>query len=98
MLEETTLNDESFLQESIYLTNSVYTFLEDETLQIVIAQNENIVSGTWQLKDNNTIINIALSDAINDYKIEKIDNSNLWLSLSNTEGVYLYKYGKILIE
>jgi hypothetical protein len=98
ILEETTLNGESFLHESIYSTNSVYTFFEDETLQIVITQDQNIINGTWQLKDNNTKITIALSGIMYEYTIEKIDNSYLWLSLSDEDGSHQYKYTKILME
>ncbi|MCK5028208.1 MAG: hypothetical protein KAR57_01145 [Bacteroidales bacterium] len=98
ILEETTLNGESFLHESIYSTNSVYTFFEDETLQIVITQDQNIINGTWQLKDNNTKITIALSGIMYEYTIEKIDNSYLWLSLSDEDGLHQYKYMKMLME
>lgn len=98
ILEETTLNGENYGQETIYLKNSVYTFFNNKTLQIVISQNQDIINGTWQLIENDSKLTIAFSGVMHEYKIEKIDNSNLWLSINNSDGIYLYKYTKILLE
>ena len=78
--------------------NSVYTFFNDKILQIVISQNQDIINGTWQLIENDSKLTIAFSGVMHEYKIEKIDNSNLWLSINNSDGIYLYKYTKILLE
>ena len=98
ILEETTLNGENYDQETIYLKNSVYTFFNDKTLQIVISQNQDIINGTWQLIENDSKLTLAFYGVMHEYKIQKIDNSNLWLSINNSDGIYLYKYTKILLE
>ena len=53
-LNETTLNGEFYDHEAIYLKNSIYTFLDDETVQIVVSQSSDIIKGTWQIVNNNT--------------------------------------------
>lgn len=97
-LNETTLNGEFYDHEAIYLKNSTYTFLDNETVQIVIPQSSDILNGTWQIVNNNTELTIAFSGVMYVYTIEKLDNSDLWLSRIESGNVYLYKFSKNLIE
>ncbi len=98
ILNETTLNGEFYDYEAIYLKNSIYTFMDDETVQIVISQSSDIINGTWQIVNNNTELTIAFSGVMYVYTIEKLDNSNLWLSRIELGDVFLYKFSKNLIE
>ncbi|MFC2152343.1 hypothetical protein ACFLSE_07430 [Bacteroidota bacterium] len=98
ILEETTLNGEEYYQEALYFKGGVYSFYADQTLQFVTSQNSNIINGTWQLKESETILSIAFSGVMYDYKIEKINSSSLWMSISNSEGDYFLKYSKVLLE
>jgi hypothetical protein len=97
-LNETTLNGEFYEHEAIYLKNSIYTFSDDETVQIAIPQSSDIINATWQIVNNNTELIIAFSGVRYVYTIEKLDNSNLCLSRIDSDDVYLYKFNKNLIE
>ncbi|NOQ27627.1 MAG: hypothetical protein GQ564_19870 [Bacteroidales bacterium] len=97
-LNETTLNGEFYDHEAIYLKNSNYTFMDDETVQIVIAQSSEILNGTWQFVNKDTELTIAFSGVIYVYTIVKLDNSNLCLSRIESGDVYLYNFSKNLIE
>lgn len=98
ILEETTLNGNENYAEALYYKNNIYTFYQDESLQIVIAQSLDIINGSWTLDESNSILTIALSGVMHQYKIERIDSNNLWLSLKVESNIYLYKYTKVPIE
>ncbi len=98
MLNEITLNGEVYYQEAVYSKSSIYTFFYDETLQISVPQDQNIVHATWSLVNNDSELFIAFSGVINEYVIEKMDKSNLWLVLENNEEQYMYKFIKVKLE
>jgi len=95
VLTETTINGNENYTESLFYKSNIYTFFQDEKLQIVITQNQGIINGTWFLNEDGLVLTIALSGVMYDYKIVKLDSTNLWLSIETDSGLYLYKFFKI---
>lgn len=80
ILEETILNGEFYDYETIYLKNSIFTFMDDATVQIVISQSSDIHNGTWQFLNNNTELTIAFSGVMYEYVISKASKKLLTIS------------------
>lgn len=97
-LSETTLDGDIYDRIAAYYAGSIYTFNNEETIQIVVPQSLDIIHGTWQLFDKDTKLRITITGVDNIYTIEKIDNANLWLLKYEEEGTYLIKYTKVHLE